>query len=65
MIWHCRKYRLSAPLMLDKLRIQIDNWGISEMTDRYALCDGVPEYRLPEWGRGPVIYVDSMWMLKI
>lgn len=64
-IRHCRRYNLLAPTMLEKLRTQIDDWGISEMTNRYAVCDGVPEYRRPEWGRGPVIYVNSMWLLKI
>jgi hypothetical protein len=64
-IAHCRRHNLSAPLMLDKLREQIDQWNLEELTDRYAVRDAMPEYRWPEWGRGRTIHVDSMWLLKI
>lgn len=64
-IAHCRQYNLHAPLMLEKLKAQIDNWDISEMTGRYAVRDAMPLYRRSEWGTGPTIHVDSMWLLQI
>jgi len=64
-IQHCRRYGLPAPVMLEKLRDQIDEWDLSELTDRYAVRDAMPEYRRPEWGRGPTIHVDSGWLLQI
>ncbi len=64
-IEHCRKYRLNAATMIEKLSVQIDNWDLREMTDRYAIRGGVPPYRLPQWGRGSTIHVDSQWLLAI
>ncbi len=64
-ITHCRRYRLNAALMMDKLENQIDEWDLSELTDRYAVRDAMPEYRRPEWGRGATIHVDSQWLLQI
>ena len=64
-IAHCRRHDLPAPVMLDKLRIQIDEWDLDELTDRYAVRSAMPEYRRPEWGRGPTIHVDSKWLLDI
>ena len=64
-IVHCRRYKLNAALMLEKLEDQIDEWDLSEMTDRYAIRDAMPLYRRPEWGTGPTIHVDSQWLLQI
>ncbi len=64
-IEHCRRYRLNAATMTDKLCVQIDDWDLQEMTDRYAIRGGVPGYRLPQWGRGATIHVDSQWLLEI
>ncbi len=64
-IEHCRKYRLNSATMTDKLYVQIDDWDLQEMTDRYAIRGGVPAYRLPQWGRGSTIHVDSQWLLQI
>ena len=64
-ISHCRRYDLPAPTMLEKLRTQIDDWDLEELTDRYAIRSGMPEYRRPEWGRGATIHVDSQWLLRI
>lgn len=64
-IRHCRQYNLPAPTMLEKLRTQIDEWDLEELTDRYAVRSAMPEYRRPEWGRGSTIHVDSQWLLKI
>ncbi len=64
-IEHCRKYNLNAATMVDKLYVQIDDWDLQELTDRYAIRGGVPTYRLPQWGRGSTIHVDSQWLLQI
>ena len=64
-IQHCMRRNLSARKMLEKLHTQIDDWDIEELTNRYAIRSGVPEYRRPEWGRGATIHADSQWLLKI
>ncbi len=64
-IEHCRRYRLNPAIMINKLAVQIDDWDLQEMTDRYAIRGGVPAYRLPQWGRGSTIHVDSQWLLEI
>lgn len=65
LIRHCRSNNLNAAKVRAATTQQIDEWGISEMTTRYAVRDSVPEYRRPEWGRGATVHVDSRWLLQI
>ena len=62
---HCREHRLNLNETLAGIHRQVDEWGIREMTDRYAIRDSVPQYRRPEWGSGPTMHVDSKWLLQI
>ena len=62
---HCREHRLNFDETLSAIHRQVDGWGIREMTDRYAIRDNVPDYRRPEWGRGPTLHIDSQWLLHI
>lgn len=62
---HCAAQGLDDEMMLSRARAQVGTWRIREMTDRYAVREGVPEYRTPEWGSGPTIHVDSQWLLSI
>lgn len=65
LIAHSRRNNLNAADTLAAVLKQVDEWGISEMTSRYAVRDGIPEYRRPVWGRGSTVHVDSMWLLQI
>jgi len=66
---HCNECGLDFAQVMDGLHDQVAapplGWGLVTLTDRYAVRESVPDYRLPHWGRGATIHVDSMWLLQI
>lgn len=64
-IAHCRRHGLRRSQVVAKAAAQIEAWGITEMTRRYMVRQWIGGNRLPAWGQGPVILVDSKWLLDI
>lgn len=66
---HCAGYGFDPDHWMDRLEVQSQLWGIEELTDVFAVRRGTaltfPEYRVPRWGRGPVLLVDPRWALQI
>jgi hypothetical protein len=66
---HTEKWGLNGTRIMERLRRQIETWGIEEMSDRHAVRSGdaetFPAYRVPLWGRGRVLLVDPYWALRI
>lgn len=62
---HCQAHHLDAGLVLERLVEQLRTWAITQMSDRFAIREELPAYRRPRWGHGPVLHIDSMWLLRI
>lgn len=64
-IGHCRKHGLNRDQVLRKIPAQVEGWGVSEMTTLFMARKWVGPDRVPEWGQGPTLHVDSKWLLDI
>lgn len=65
-IWsHCKRHGLDYEDVIKRTSTQISTWDISYMSTRYAVRDMLPEYRLPHWGEGKTLHVDTLWSMDI
>lgn len=62
---HCRRWGLDLMMVLDKIPKQVASWGIIEMTNRFMVRNHVGPDRVPHWGAGRTIHVDTKWLLDI
>lgn len=62
---HCAKWNLSLRDYTIRVVKQISGWGILEAGQHYLVRSGIPSYRTPHWGSGPVIFLDSKYFLEI
>jgi len=62
---HCEKWGLSLRSFTVNMVKQISSWNISEAGRHYIVRDAVPAYRIPLFGKGPVIFLDSKYFLQI
>lgn len=66
---HCNECGLPYREVMALLRVQVAKpprgWGLRVLGSRHAVRQSVPNYRLPHWGQGPTIHVDSGWLLRI
>lgn len=70
LVYHCSRYSREGNLLHpERMRLamerQIASWGIRELWTEFAVRQSLPQYRRPEWGGGPTIHVNSIWMFKI
>ncbi len=64
-IAHCRRHGLNRDLVLRKIPTQVENWGCVEVTNRFMVRKWVGLDRIPVWGPGKTIHVDSKFLLDI
>ncbi len=62
---HCDRWKLDEPMVLELILKQIKSWGIIEMTNRFMVRKWVGPDRIPYWGVGATIHVDTAWLLQI
>jgi hypothetical protein len=62
---YCATLGLDADPMLIRTAGQVRTWAIDEMGEHYAVRRNLPDYRLPHWGKGATLHVDSMWLFRI
>ena len=65
-LWnHCAEYGFDVVEWKQRITRQAVSWGITEMTDKYAVRTALPDYRIPHWGRGATIHINPQWALDI
>lgn len=62
---HCAMCDIEADQMMVKAIGQVRTWEIEEMGEHYAIRRSLPGYRVPAWGPGVTLHVDSMALLQI
>jgi hypothetical protein len=44
---------------------QVRSWAISDVGAHHAIRKHLPSYRRPQWGAGPTLHIDTMYLLQI